>query len=478
MSDAIIPFTLDVPQAELDELARRLDHARWPDPETVADWTQGAPLAKVKALCEHWRHGYDWRRCEGRLNALGQYKTHIDGLDIHFLHVRSPHVGAMPLLITHGWPGSVMEFMKVIDPLVDPVAHGGSAEDAFHVIAPSLPGYGFSDKPTTAGWGVPKIAMAWITLMQRLGYERWVAQGGDWGSAVTSTIGVIRPPGCAAIHVNMPLVFPGPEDMNDLTEFEKASVASMEYYQAKDSGYSKQQATRPQTVGYGLVDSPVGQAAWIYEKMWAWTDNQGDPEDVLTLDEMLDNIMLYWLPGTGASSARLYWESFGLGRIGQARPAGRRQHLPQGDFPRLAPLGGKGDVQHHPLERTGPRRPLRRLGTTRPLRHRNPQLLPTCAVSGRTSVHFSGVGTKVLHRWRRWKWIRIGGYEAPIGEPTRTEIKQQTVWQARGFQIVHDLRLVDLGQLGQCLDLDDDGVETNEVGSKPADKSAAPVSYG
>jgi len=312
MSDAITPFTLAVPRAELDDLNRRLDSARWPDRETVGDWTQGSPLERVKALCDHWRNHYDWRRIEARLNALGQYKTQIDGLDIHFLHVRSPHPDAMPLIITHGWPGSVMEFMKVIEPLTDPTAYGGSARDAFHVVAPSLPGYGFSGKPSQTGWGVPHIAGAWITLMGRLGYDRWVAQGGDWGAAVTTAIGVIRPPGCAAIHVNMPLVYPGPDDMKDLTPAEQASVAALTYYQEKDSGYSKQQSTRPQSVGYGLVDSPVGQAAWIYEKLWAWTDNKGVPEDALTLDEMLDNIMLYWLPGTGASSARLYWESFGL----------------------------------------------------------------------------------------------------------------------------------------------------------------------
>ena len=311
MSDAITPFTLAIPQADLDDLNRRLDQTRWPDKETVDDWTQGSPLARVQALCAHWRSGYDWRRAEARLNALGQFKTEIDGVGIHFLHVRSKHEGAMPLLLTHGWPGSVMEFMKVIGPLTDPTAHGGKAEDAFHVIAPSLPGYGFSDKPKATGWGVPKIAMAWVQLMGRLGYDKWVAQGGDWGSAVTTAIGVIRPAGCLAIHVNMPLVFPGADQMGELTEAEKGYLAGLQYYQDKDSGYSKQQATRPQSVGYGLVDSPAGQAAWIYEKLWAWTDNKGAPEDVLSQDEMLDNIMLYWLPGTGASSARLYWESFG-----------------------------------------------------------------------------------------------------------------------------------------------------------------------
>ncbi|TFU03346.1 epoxide hydrolase [Polymorphobacter arshaanensis] len=311
MSDTVTPFTLAVPQAQLDDLAARLAATRWPEKETVADWTQGSPLAKVQALVEHWRTRYDWRACEARLNALGQFKTNIDGLDIHFLHVRSKHPDALPLIVTHGWPGSVIEFMKVIGPLTDPTAHGGKAEDAFHVVMPSLPGFGFSGKPTQTGWGVPHIAMSWIKLMERLGYTRWVAQGGDWGAAVTTAIGVIKPPACAAIHVNMPLIFPGPEDMADLTPMEASAVAGLQHYQEWDSGYSKQQGTRPQTLGYALVDSPAGQAAWIYEKMWAWTDNQGNPEDALTMDEMLDNIMLYWLPATGASSGRLYWESFG-----------------------------------------------------------------------------------------------------------------------------------------------------------------------
>ena len=197
MSEAIKPFTLNIEQSQLDDLNRRLDQTRWPEPETVPDWTQGSPLAKVKALCDHWRHRYEWRRCEAQLNGFGQFKTELDGLGVHFLHVRSPHAGALPLVITHGWPGSVLEFAKVIGPLTNPTAHGGSADDAFHVVAPSLPGYGFSDKPTATGWGVPRIAAAWISLMARLGYDRWVAQGGDWGSAVTTAIGVARPPACA-----------------------------------------------------------------------------------------------------------------------------------------------------------------------------------------------------------------------------------------------------------------------------------------
>jgi len=331
MNDAITPFTLAVPQADLEDLNRRIDQTRWPDAETVDDWTQGAPLAKVKALVDHWRHRYDWRRCEAMLNNWSQYKTTIDGLDIHFLHVRSKHENALPLIITHGWPGSVIEFMKIIGPLTDPTAHGGRPEDAFHVVAPSLPGHGFSDKPTATGWDVPRIANAWIVLMRRLGYTRWVAQGGDWGSLVATAIGVMKPDDCAAIHVNMPLVFPEPDQLQDMDAFEQAAVASLAHWEEKGSGYFKQQSTRPQTLGYGLADSPVGQAAWIYEKMWAWTDNQGSPEDALTLDEMLDNIMLYWLPGNATSSARLYWESVAnVAPTKLANVASTRLELPVG----------------------------------------------------------------------------------------------------------------------------------------------------
>jgi pimeloyl-ACP methyl ester carboxylesterase len=312
MSDAITPFTLAIPQGELDDLKRRLAATRFPERETVDDWSQGAPLSHVRALVDHWRDGYDWRRCEAMLNGFGQYKTEIDGLGIHFLHIRSPHAGALPLVLSHGWPGSVIEFHKVIGPLTDPVAHGGKAEDAFDLVIPSLPGFGFSDKPGRTGWGVLRIAKAWALLMQRLGYQRYVAQGGDWGAAITTGMGVIRPAALAAIHVNLPLVMPeGPYE--NLTEGEAAMLAQMQYYDQWDSGYSKQQMTRPQTVGYGLADSPAGQAAWIYEKFWAWTDCQGDPLNALGRDEMLDNIMLYWLPNTAASSARLYWESFAGG---------------------------------------------------------------------------------------------------------------------------------------------------------------------
>lgn len=306
---AIEPFTLAIEQAELDDLKARLARTRWPDAETVDDWSQGAPLAKAQALCAYWRDGYDWRRCEAMLNGFGQYRTVIKDLGIHFIHARSPNRDALPIVMTHGWPGSVIEFHKVIGPLTDPVAHGGRAEDAFHLVLPSLPGYGFSDRPTATGWGVKRIANAWIELMHRLGYDRFVAQGGDWGSSITTALGQIAPEGLAAIHLNMPLAFPGPDDLKEATEEELAAAQRLENYNNIESAYAKQQATRPQTLGYGLADSPSGQAMWIYEKLYAWSDCAGDPENVLSRDEILDNIMLYWLPGTGASSARLYWQS-------------------------------------------------------------------------------------------------------------------------------------------------------------------------
>ncbi|TVS13890.1 MAG: epoxide hydrolase [Gammaproteobacteria bacterium] len=311
MSDAVTPFTIKIQQAELDDLAARLDRVRWPDQETPGDWSQGIPLAYVHELVSYWREQYDWRRAEALLNSFDQFRTTVDGLGIHFLHVRSPHEQARPLLITHGWPGSVLEFHKVIGPLTDPVAYGGDAGDAFHVVCPSLPGYGFSDKPTQPGWGVEKIAEAWDTLMRRLGYEHYFAQGGDWGAMVTTMIGIQNKGACEGIHLNMAIAPPDPETMDDLSAAEQSALAGMKHYQDWDSGYSKQQATRPQTLGYGLADSPVGQAAWIIEKFWSWMDCDGHPENVLTRDELLDNVMIYWLNNAAASSARLYWESFG-----------------------------------------------------------------------------------------------------------------------------------------------------------------------
>ena len=304
-------FTLAVPQEQLDDLNRRIDMARWPEKETVDDWSQGVPLASLRGLMDYWRSAYDWRRCEARLNGFRQFITEIDGLDIHFLHVRSPHADAAPLILTHGWPGSVVEFLDCIGPLTDPTAHGGRAEDAFHVVVPSLPGYGFSAKPAQTGWDVAKVGVAWAELMGRLGYARWFAQGGDWGAIVTTVMGAQAPQGLAGIHTNMPIAKILPEDRDDTDPAVLAALAAGANYNNFDSGYSKIQSTRPQTIGYGLVDSPVGLAGWIYEKMWAWTDNAGAPEDALSRDAMLDNIMLYWLNASGASSARMYWESFG-----------------------------------------------------------------------------------------------------------------------------------------------------------------------
>nr|WP_087572960.1 epoxide hydrolase family protein [Sphingomonas sp. CDS-1] len=310
MSEVITPFELAVLQSDLDDLTYRLDRTRWPERETADGWTQGVPLDRLRALVAYWRNDYDWRRCEAMLNGFGQYKTQIDGLDIHFLHIRSPHADAMPMLLTHGWPGSVIEFHKVIGPLTDPVAHGGDAVDAFHLVVPSLPGYGFSGKPAETGWGVERTARAWAELMRRLGYDRYVAQGGDWGSAVTVSLGVQAPPGLAGVHFNMLSIRPddlGPE----LDADEEKAVGQLRHFADVESAYARLQATRPQTIGYSLADSPVGQAAWIYEKLRGWSDCDGEPETIFTYDEMLDNIMLYWLNNSGASSARLYWESMG-----------------------------------------------------------------------------------------------------------------------------------------------------------------------
>ena len=314
MSD-IRAFQFDVPEEALDDLKRRLAATRWPERETPDDWSQGIPRAYMKEVCAYWQNEYDWRRCEAALNALPQFITEIDGLDFQFLHLRSPREDALPLVMTHGWPGSVIEFMKIIEPLSDPEAHGGDASDAFHVVCPTLPGFGYSGKPDAPGWSIERIGRAWGQLMARLGYDRYVAQGGDWGAAVTACIGVNETAHCIGMHTNMPLLSPSPALLENPTEFEQSALAGFQYYWDWDSGYSKEQSTRPQTIGYGLVDSPCAQAAWIIEKFWAWTDCDGQPENVLTRDELLDNVMMYWLPGAGASSARIYWESFSvLGR--------------------------------------------------------------------------------------------------------------------------------------------------------------------
>lgn len=333
MNEDITPFVVAIDEAELEELRRRILQTRWPDQQTCGGWDQGVPLAYARELADYWANGYDWRRWEDKLNQWPQFRTAIDGIDIHFIHRRSPHDNALPLIISHGWPGSVVEFHKIIEPLAEPEKYGGAAEDAFHVVVPSLPGYAFSGKPTATGTSVEAIGRMWGKLMARLGYDRYVAQGGDWGSIITQSMGITETEHCAAIHTNMPLVTPDPDTMDNLTEREQSALDGMAYYGASDSGYSKIQSTRPQTIGYPLADSPVGQMAWIVEKFHAWTDCERNgvkhPENALSRDELLDNVMMYWLNNCAASSARLYWESF-------SNPGMEPIHMPTGCsiFPR------------------------------------------------------------------------------------------------------------------------------------------------
>src|ERR1700726_3663674 len=274
----VTPFEVHVPQAALDDLKKRLANARWPDQEPVADWSQGVPLAKAQALVEYWRTHYDWRRVESTLNGLPQFRTQIEGLGIYFIHARSKRENALPIILTHGWPGSILEFLQGIGPLTDPPAHGGKPNEAFHVVIPSLPGFGFSDKPTEPGWRLPRIAKAWGGLMQRLGYTRYVAQGGDWGAGVTSWMAKQQLQGLAAIHLNLPILFPPPPaPPGGYTATEQAALAQLGKFASDRFGYAAIQGTRPQTLGYGPTDSPAGQAIWIYEKFKEWTDNRGNP---------------------------------------------------------------------------------------------------------------------------------------------------------------------------------------------------------
>jgi microsomal epoxide hydrolase len=322
MTHPIEPFHLAIPQADLDDLRMRLTRTRWPDQETVKDTSQGPPLAKVRALVEHWRDRYDWRACETLLNGWGQFRTEIDGLGIHFLHIRSAERGALPLLMTHGWPGSILEFRDVIGPLTNPVAYGGRASDAFDLVIPSLPGFGFSDKPMAQGWNVARIASAWNTLMQRLGYERWAAQGGDWGATITTALGHMAPAGLVGIHLNMVMFQPTAQELGETDPAEQKMLADAQRYDQQYSGYFKLQMSRPQSIAFSLADSPVGLAAWIYALFQDISDSNSEPEQVFTLDAMLDDIMLYWLPNAGPSSARIYWE------MGQAMRSGGMPSAP------------------------------------------------------------------------------------------------------------------------------------------------------
>ena len=333
MSEEIREFQIHAEDADLADLKRRLEQTRWPDAETPDDWSQGLPLAYAKELRDTWLNDYDWRAREAHFNRFPQFVTNIDGLDVHFIHRRSPVRNAAPLLITHGWPGSIAEFHKVIDPLADPVAHGGTEGQAFHVVCPSLPGYGFSGKPTEPGWGVGKIAEVWDDLMLRLNYGGYLAQGGDWGAAVTTAIAMQNRGFCLGIHLNMPSAGPTPEARENPTPRDQQAFAGGRHYQEWGAGYSKQQSTRPQTLGYGLADSPMGQAAWVIEKFHEWTDCDGHPENAISREELLDNVMFYWLTGSGASSARLYWESFNrafAGGGGGDRSAEEKVQLPTG----------------------------------------------------------------------------------------------------------------------------------------------------
>ena len=342
------------------------------------------PLAWLQGICQHWREAYDWRAREALLNRFEQFITAIDGLDIHFIHVRSPHADAMPLLLTHGWPGSIVEFQKVIAPLTDPTAHGGRRGRCLpRGAARRCRASASRPSPATTGWGVDRIAAAWAQLMARLGYDRYGAQGGDWGSAVTSALGALDAAHCLGIHVTLAMgARPLPSDAPPPDELHALQRA--QFYRDWDSGYSQQQATRPQTLGYALTDSPAGQAAWILEKFWAWTDCDGDPLNVLDRDELLDNLMLYWVTASAASSARLYWESFGPGKraaLPVTVPTGVAVY-PQGDRAAGAALDGGSRLHRHPpLAGDAARRPLRRLRAAGAVRRRPAGVLRHAALS-------------------------------------------------------------------------------------------------
>ena len=328
-TDSITPFRVDIPQRDLDDLHERLDRTRWPDDLSATDWAYGVPAAYLRDLAHHWRHSYDWRAAEAELNMWPQFRTVVDGTTVHFAHVRSPEPDATPLILTHGWPGSIVEFLDVVGPLADPAAHGGDPADAFHVVVPSIPGFGLSGPPADTGWEAGRIAGAWAELMTRLGYERFGAQGGDWGAAISRELGRAHPGRVVGVHLNL---LPGAQATREPTEEELAALEPGERertleswrrwrdWSSEGTGYAVLNSTRPQTVGYALTDSPVGQLAWIVEKFQAWTDSAELPEEAVDRDRLLTNVMLYWLTGTAASAARIYYERAHATGESAARP--------------------------------------------------------------------------------------------------------------------------------------------------------------
>jgi len=331
---ALDPFRIDIPDAEIEDLSRRITATRWPEEIPGSGWTYGAELATIRRLAEHWATDYDWRAHEAVLNKFPQFTTEILGQRLHFIHVRSPHDDALPLVLTHGWPGSVSEFTQLIDPLVNPEAHGARRSDAFHVVIPSLPGYGFSGPTTAPGWDIRRSAEAWATLMAGLGYERYGAQGGDWGSMLTRQLGDVDPDHLVGMHVNLVIGLPPgrPDDLEDLTEAEGVRLARVNDYMTSGQGYVAIQSTKPQTLAYGLLDSPVGLLSWIIEKFWAWTDNDGRVEDAVSIDELLTNVSIYWFTRTAGSSARMYFES--MATMSVMAPPTTRVPLGVASFPK------------------------------------------------------------------------------------------------------------------------------------------------
>ncbi len=378
MSESIEEFRIQVDDSILQDLHHRLEQTRFPDQIADTGWDYGMPVDYLRELVEYWRDSYDWRAEETRLNGFDHYRTPIDGQDIHFIHARSSHPDALPLLISHGWPGSIVEFLDVIPRLTDPESYGGHARDAFHVIAPSLPGYGFSEPPRSRGWDTLRIARAFVELMDRLGYPVYVAQGGDWGAQVTTRIGSLDPEHCAAIHLNMALGSP-PPNRDPLTEEEQADLAAMKQFGDEESGYANEQGTKPQTLGVALNDSPAGLLAWIVEKFRTWSDCDGHPENCFTREQLITNVMLYWVTQTSASSARLYWET--------KHRAGRTKALPFVDVPtgvarypkevlRWPRVVGRAPVQRGALGGHGARWALSGHGAARTVRRRSARVLP------------------------------------------------------------------------------------------------------